>query len=45
MGESWRRMSEMRKEQVRSTGPRTIFGWGRVAIRARMERRSKPEAE
>ena len=33
------------KEHARLTGPRIIFGWERVAMRARMDMTSKPDVE
>ena len=45
MSRSNRRTSTTTKEHVRSTGPRIIFGWGRVATRARIDMTSKPDVE
>ena len=45
MSRSNRRTSTTTKEHVRSTGPRMIFGWERVATRARIDVTSKPDVE
>ena len=45
MGESYRLTSTTTKEQDMSTGPRVILGFGRVATRPKMDKRSKPEDE
>ena len=43
MGQSNWRMSITMKEHVRSTGPRIIFGWERVATRVKIDMVSKPD--
>ena len=43
MGRSNRRTSITTKEHVRLTGPRIIFGWERVATRAKIDMASKPD--
>ena len=45
MGQSNRRTSTTTKEHARLTGPRIIFGWERVAMRARIDMTSKPDVE
>ena len=43
MGRLNRRTSITTKEHVRSTGPRIIFGWEHVAMRAKIDMASKPD--
>ena len=45
MGQLNQWTSTMMKEHARSMGPRIIFGWEHVAMRARIDMMSKPDVE